>query len=323
MSNSLEIQVEQADDGQRVDVFLTTRIPDLTRSRVQAAIRKQLVSIDGESAKPSTRICTGQRVHIEMPEPEPSTSKAEDIALDVLFEDEWLIAINKPPAMVVHPAKGHWSGTLTAALTFHFEKLSAVGGVNRPGIVHRLDRDTSGVILVAKTDIAHSKITVQFENRTVIKQYLAIVSPAPDRDRDLIEKPIGAHPYQREKMAIREAHSTSRPASTMYEVYRRFRGAAVLKVYPKTGRTHQIRIHLASVGMPVLADKLYGGRSKLLLSELSGRVADDQVLLDRQALHAERIEFDHPETGARMKIEAPIPKDIQDTIQALETYRKE
>ena len=323
MSNFLEIQVEQAEDGQRVDVFLTTRIPDLTRSRVQAAIRKQLVSIDGESAKPSTRISTGQRVHIEMPEPEPSSSKAEDIALDVLYEDEWMIAINKPPAMVVHPARGHWSGTLTAALTFHFEKLSAVGGVNRPGIVHRLDRDTSGVILVAKTDIAHSKITVQFENRSVIKQYLAIVSPAPDRDRDLIEKPIGAHPYQREKMAIREAHSTSRPASTMYEVHRRFRGAAVLKVYPKTGRTHQIRIHLASVGMPVLADKLYGGRSKLLLSELSGRVADDQVLLDRQALHAQRIEFDHPETGARMKIEAPIPKDIQDTIQALETYRKE
>jgi 23S rRNA pseudouridine1911/1915/1917 synthase len=323
MSNSLEIFVEQADEGQRIDAFLTTRIPDLSRSRVQAIIRKRLVSIDGEYAKPSTRINAGQRIQIELPEPEPSTSQPENIPLDILFEDEWMIAINKPPAMVVHPAKGHWSGTLTAALTFHFEKLSAVGGANRPGIVHRLDRDTSGVILIAKTDRAHSRITIQFEKRSVIKQYLAIVSPAPDRDRDLIEKSIGVHPYQREKMAIRDSHTTSRPATTMYEVHRRFRGAAVLNVFPKTGRTHQIRIHLASVGSPILADKLYGGRSKLLLGELSGQAADDQILLDRQALHAQRIEFDHPETGKRMEIHAPVPKDIESTIQAFETFRLE
>jgi 23S rRNA pseudouridine1911/1915/1917 synthase len=315
------LEVSPAGEQMRVDAYLALRFPEISRSRLQAAIRRQQVKIDGLIAKPSTRLAVGQRLEVVLPEPEPACSRPEDIPLDILFEDEWLVAINKPPGMVVHPAKGHWSGTLTAALVHHFSQLSQAGGTNRPGIVHRLDRDTSGVILIAKHDLAHVRLTEQFEARTVKKQYLAIVTPAPDRDRDLIDKPIGVHPYQREKMAIREHHPTSKPAITQYEVACRFRGLALVKAYPKTGRTHQIRLHLAHAGYPILADKLYGGRSRFLLGELTGRADDTTELLNRQALHAEQIEFAHPHTGETVIIAAPIPADLQLTIDMLARYR--
>jgi len=223
--------------------------------------------------------------------------------------------------MVVHPAKGHWSGTLTAALAFHFKKLSSVGGPTRPGIVHRLDRDTSGVILIAKTDSAHRGLASQFEQRTVNKEYLTIVTPAPDRDSDLINKPIGAHPYQREKKAIRENHSTSRDAVSIYEVEQRFRGFGLVRVKPKTGRTHQIRVHMAHTGYPVLCDKLYSGRASLALKDLTRNDDDVQVILDRQALHAHQIEFAHPETGQRQTVQAPFPADMQNTLDCLAKLR--
>lgn len=315
------IEVGPDGDQMRVDAYLALRYPDISRSRLQAAIRRKQVQIDGAVAKPSSRLTSGQRLEVILPEPEPACSRPEDIPLDVLFEDEWLVAINKPPGMVVHPAKGHWSGTLTAALVHHFSQLSQAGGVNRPGIVHRLDRDTSGVILVAKTDLAHVRLTEQFEARTVHKQYLAIVTPAPNRDRDIVEKPIGVHPYQREKMAIRENHPTSKPATTLYEVVRRFRGLALIRAFPKTGRTHQIRLHMAHAGSPILADKLYGGRSRFLLGELTGRANDTEELLGRQALHAERIEFAHPDSGERIVIEAPLPADFVRTLEMLDQYR--
>jgi 23S rRNA pseudouridine1911/1915/1917 synthase len=247
-------------------------------------------------------------------------SKAENIPLDILFEDEQLIAVNKPAGMVVHPAKGHWSGTLTAALSYHFENLSQVGGAERPGIVHRLDRDTTGVMLVAKTDQAHVKLNYQFEKRTVVKTYLAIVSPAPDRDRDWIRQPIGVHPYQREKMAIREGHPTSRAAETFFEVQERFTGFALVKAFPKTGRTHQIRLHLAHIGCPVLCDRLYSGRSKLETGKLDPNLPN-QILLTRQALHAESICFKHPVSGQRMSIEAPLPADVSTTLDFLRQHR--
>jgi 23S rRNA pseudouridine1911/1915/1917 synthase len=315
------IEVGPDGDQMRVDAYLALRYPEISRSRLQAAIRRKQVQIDGVIAKPSSRLTPGQRLEVVLPEPEPACSRPEDIPLDILFEDDWLVAINKPPGMVVHPAKGHWSGTLTAALVHHFAQLSQTGGQNRPGIVHRLDRDTSGVILIAKTDLAHVRLTEQFEERTVHKQYLAIVTPAPDRDRDIVEKPIGVHPYQREKMAIREHHPTSKPATTLYEVIRRFKGLALVRAFPKTGRTHQIRLHMAHVGCPILADKLYGGRSRFLLGELTGRANDTEELLNRQALHAERIEFAHPGSGERIVIEAPIPADIVRTLEMLEQYR--
>jgi 23S rRNA pseudouridine1911/1915/1917 synthase len=236
----------------------------------------------------------------------------ENIPLDILYEDDALIAVNKPPGMVVHPARGHWSGTLASALSFHFQQLSKVGGETRPGIVHRLDRDTSGVLVVAKTDPMHYALAAQFEARTTEKEYLAITAGVPDRDRDRIEQPIGIHPHQREKMAIRAGHSTSRDATTFYEVVERFAGFAAVKVLPKTGRTHQIRVHLAHIGCPVLCDKLYGGQQKGGQASLL-----DDAILNRQALHALRIKLAHPATGEPIEFTAPLPADLQSVLDVL------
>ena len=319
------LTVEASEKNERLDAFLVRHFSGFSRVKLQRAIASEHVLVDGKKAKSSTRLKEGQQVRFLPPQPEPEGSIPEDIPLNILFEDEHMVAINKPPAMVVHPAKGHWSGTLTAGLAFHFNQLSSVGGPTRPGIVHRLDRDTSGVILVAKTDQAHVALPSQFENRTVKKEYLAVVSPAPDRDRDVIDKPIGAHPYQREKKAIRLNHQTSRAAYSQYEVLERFAGFARVLVKPKTGRTHQIRVHLAHIGCAVLCDRLYSGRARLNLSELSRTAAqqdgEEVPLLDRQALHAWRIHFEHPCTGESMEIEAPLADDIANTIDALKRYR--
>ena len=315
------VVVDSTEHGQRLDSFLVKHFGGFSRVKLQRAIAAGAVLVDDQKAKSSLRLKADQTVRFCPPERTPEAPIPEAIALDILFEDEHFVAINKPPNMVVHPAKGHWAGTLTSALAYHFETLSTIGGPTRPGIVHRLDRDTSGVILVARTDHAHSALSAQFEARTVNKQYLTIVTPAPNRDRDQIDKPIGDHPYQREKKAIRENHPSSRNAVSFYEVIERFQGFATVLVKPKTGRTHQIRIHMAHVGCPVLCDKLYSGRASVTLKDFSKNAADDVPLLSRQALHARSIEFDHPVTGERMTIEAPIATDIEATITALKEYR--
>ncbi len=319
--NQETLVVDESEDLERLDSFLRRHFPKFSRVKIQRSIAAGDVLIDGRSAKSSSRVKTDQKVSFLLPSVAPEGSLPEDIPLDILFEDDHMVAINKPPAMVVHPAKGHWSGTLTAALAFHFNQLSSVGGPTRPGIVHRLDRDTSGVILVAKTDNAHRELASQFEQRTVNKEYLAIVTPAPDRDSDLINKPIGAHPYQREKKAIRENHATSRDAVSVYEVEQRYRGFGLIRVKPKTGRTHQIRVHMAHAGYPVLCDKLYSGRASLALKDLTRNEDDVKVILDRQALHAHQIEFAHPETGQRQTIQAMLPVDMQNTLDCFAKLR--
>ena len=318
---SASLIVEENEDQERLDSFLRRHYPKFSRVKIQRAIASGLALVGGSKAKSSTRVRTGQQISFDQPPPSPEGSLPEDIPLEVLYEDDSIVAINKPPAMVVHPAKGHWSGTLTAALAFHFNNLSSVGGPTRPGIVHRLDRDTSGVILIAKTDFAHKSLASQFEQRTINKEYLAIVSPAPDRDNDQIDKPIGAHPYQREKKAIRENHSTSRPSVSVYEVVERFQGFGLVRIKPKTGRTHQIRVHMAHVGCPVLCDRLYSGRARLTKTDLTRDDADTQTLLERQALHAHRINFEHPESHERQTIEAPLPLDMQLTIATIRELR--
>ncbi|HEX4149829.1 MAG TPA: RluA family pseudouridine synthase, partial [Pirellulales bacterium] len=245
----------------------------------------------------------------------------ENIPLEILFEDAELAAINKPPGMVVHPGRGHWAGTLAAALQFHFDKLSQLGGPTRPGIVHRLDRDTSGVIVVAKHDQAHQVLSDQFAARTVEKEYFAIVAGVPDLDRDTIDLPIGVHPYQREKMAIRRDDPSSRPAQSFYEVRQRFDGFAAVSVIPKTGRTHQIRLHLASIGYPVLCDRQYGGRARVTRGELLRRGEDDDVLLERHALHSRRLRVSHPATGQPLELVAPLPADLTRMLALLGELR--
>jgi 23S rRNA pseudouridine1911/1915/1917 synthase len=322
--------VEEAGAGQRLDGYLAGTIKSVSRARIRRAIDEGLATVNGIHQKASYRIATGQQVELDIaavadaPQPEP-------IELDVLYEDEVIAVVNKPPGMVVHPAKGHWSGTLAAALVHRFNRLSGVGGLVRPGIVHRLDRDTSGVIVVAKTDEAHQSLAAQFHEREVRKEYLAIVAGRPDRDADRVHEPIGPHPTHREKMAIRTDHPDARLAETFFEVMERFPGFALMRALPKTGRTHQIRLHLAHIRCPVLCDKQYGSRSRITAGELRGvtrqkrlapGVADDAVLLQRQALHAYRLQIAHPTSGETMDFEAPLPRDMSELLSVLRDATK-
>jgi 23S rRNA pseudouridine1911/1915/1917 synthase len=314
-----ELQVSDEQAGLRLDVFLASMCPERSRVHLRRAITEGCVLVDGRQAKPAYRLNPGQRVTLELPDLPRETPAPEPMALSILYEDTDLVAINKPPGLVVHPSRGHLSGTLANALTHHFAQLSGVGGACRPGIVHRLDRDTSGIVVVAKTDAAHMALAAQWENRTIVKQYFAIVAGVPDRDRDRIDQPIGMHPQQREKMAIRAGHTTSRQASTFYEVQERFAGYAALHVHPLTGRTHQIRVHLTHIGYPVLCDRVYGGRSQITLGDLQ-HTDDATVLLARQALHASHLRLSHPRTGAVLELEAPLPDDIVRLLEALRRW---
>ncbi len=320
----IELIVTDADASQRLDAFLAKSLPKFSRVQLRKVIGAGQVRVNGQGTKVAHRLAAGDLVRISLPPLNSAGPNPENIALDILFEDDAIIVVNKPPGMVVHPARGHWSGTLASALSYHFSQLSQLGGPTRPGIVHRLDRDTSGVMVVAKSDPVHASLAAQFENRTTEKEYLAITAGAPDRDRDFIEQPIGPHPHHREKMAIRAGHPLSREATTFYEVQERLAGFAVVKVLPKTGRTHQIRVHLAHLRCPVLCDKLYGGRSEITRYQLRpGHPApapaegDDQVLLARQALHARRIRLQHPVSGHPIEFEAPVPSDMLTVMAAL------
>ena len=321
MSPALELVVDPSAALWRLDAFLAYHLTDYSRVQLRRAITAGGVLVDGCGAKPAFRLRAGQTISVTMPELPPRGPTPEDIPLDILYQDDYLAVVNKPPAMVVHPARGHWSGTLAAALQFHLGQLSAVGGPTRPGIVHRLDRDTSGAILVARNDQIHAKLAAQFERRTIKKEYYALVSGCPALDRDLIDRPIGTHPQQREKMAIRSDSAASRSAQSFYEVTERFSGFAALAIFPRTGRTHQIRVHLAHIGCPVLCDRQYGGRSQITRGEIRHDPTDDLVLLDRQALHARRLEFVHPATGETLAIEAPLPPDIAGVLAELHAYR--
>ena len=224
-SDPVELIVDSAEAGWRLDVFLAHHFPDYSRVHLRRVITAGGVRVEDRGGKPAYRLIPGQRVRILLPEIPREAPRPENIPLDILFEDDHLVVINKPPGMVVHPARGHWSGTLASALQFHFgSTLSTSGGPSRPGIVHRLDRDTSGVILVARNDVAHGKLARQFADRTIEKEYFALVSGNPPRDRDIIDCPIGFHPHQREKMAIRHDDPESRPAQTFFEVARTVRG---------------------------------------------------------------------------------------------------
>jgi 23S rRNA pseudouridine1911/1915/1917 synthase len=310
--------------GQRLDAFLAHELPKYSRVQFRKLIGAGGVKVNAQGTKVAHRLAEGDVVTLVLPSMNAAGPNPEEIPLDILYEDEHIIAVNKPPGMVVHPARGHWSGTLASALSFHFRQLSSLGGPTRPGIVHRLDRDTSGVMVVAKTDAMHFALAAQFEARTTEKEYFAITAGVPDRDRDIIEQPIGIHPHQREKMAIRGGHTSSREATTFYEVVERFAGYAAVKVLPKTGRTHQIRVHLAHIGCPVLCDKLYGGRAAITRGELHRRAlpgapqpADGDVILARQALHARRIKIVHPATGQLIEFTAPLPDDLQIVLDVL------
>lgn len=306
----------------RLDQYLADLYQDYSRSVIQKVISAGAVTVNGTRAKASYKVRHGDRICLRLPESTHDEPAPEDIPLEVLFEDEFLAIINKPAAMVVHPAKGHWSGTLVNALRFRFDQLSGLNGDYRPGIVHRLDRDTSGVILVAKDERTHRDLSTQFERRKVFKEYIAITQGILDRDSDYIERRIGKHPHDRVKMAITDEED-GKEACSYYEVIERFRGYTLCRIYPRTGRTHQIRVHLASVGCPVLADKIYSGRDCLRLSDVAPDVdaAHDVVLMPRQALHAARLRLTHPRSQRVIQAEAPLPPEFERTLAALRQHR--
>jgi 23S rRNA pseudouridine1911/1915/1917 synthase len=293
LTDSVELTVSDADGTSRLDIFLTSQVPDLSRSRGRALIKRGLVRVAGSvTKKPALRLAAGQVVTIMPAEPEPSNLVPWDVPLTVVYEDDELLVIDKPAGMTVHPAPGHPNDTLANAVIARWPDVTGVGESTRPGIVHRLDADTSGLIVVAKTPRAHAGVAAQFADRSVDKHYTALVVGSLDQDEAVIEAPIGRSPRNRKKMAVVE---NGRAASTGFRVIHRFNKSTMVDIKPATGRTHQIRVHFGSIGHAVVGDTVYGRAAHRLA---------------RQFLHASALAFDHPVSGRRIELTSPLPEDL-------------
>jgi 23S rRNA pseudouridine1911/1915/1917 synthase len=312
------ITIAAGEHGQRLDRVLAARLPSLSRSRLKVLILDGQVAVAGRTIRdPATRVNSGDSITVTMPAPEPARPAGENIPLNIVHEDDSLIVVDKPAGLVVHPAAGHASGTLVNALIAHCgDSLSGIGGVKRPGIVHRLDKDTSGLMVVAKTDRAHRALSKQFADKTASgleRGYLAFVWGAPERPRGTIDAPLDRHRYARDKRAVREG---GRAAVTHWEVKERFAGpdgkpvASLLACTLETGRTHQIRVHLAHIGHPIMGDETYGTGFRTKASRLPASARAALQALGRQALHACRLAFEHPATGELMEFESDLPADL-------------
>ncbi len=327
----VEVTVESRAHGWRVDYYLSRLFPNYSRVLFKKAIDQKAVLVNGLSVKSSRRLRVNDIVSVRLPELPDSSLPADDIPLDILFEDDWIVVINKPAGLIVHPGKGHYRGTLAGALQFHFDKLSDVAGQLRPGIVHRLDRDTSGVVVIAKDNQVHHRLSGQFERREVRKEYRAICWGKVGFDSDYIETHMQVHPKSREKMRVCQPGGNARDASTFYEVLERFQGFTYLRLRPKTGRTHQLRVHMQHLGHPIVADRLYEGHAELRMSQVVSGTAHSQndggpadesnLLIARQALHAYQLEIEHPESGKPLRFQAPLPEDFEATLAALHQHR--
>ncbi|MGA8227810.1 MAG: RluA family pseudouridine synthase [Xanthobacteraceae bacterium] len=311
--------IAAAEDGERLDRVLASHMTDLSRSRLKTLVLAGQVTIDGASVlDPGRKVRTRNAIAITVPAPEPAEPRAEPIPLSIVYEDDAIIVIDKPKGLVVHPAAGNWTGTLVNALIAHCgDSLSGIGGVRRPGIVHRLDKDTTGLLVVAKTDRAHRKLAAQFADHgrtgALERAYLAFVWGVPARPKGTIDKPIDRHPHARDKMAVRPG---GRTAITHWEVLERYAGAdqkgvaSLVECRLETGRTHQIRVHLAAIGHPLLGDSVYGPGFKTKASQLPERARDALAALDRQALHAHILGLEHPVTGELLHFRSELPADV-------------
>jgi 23S rRNA pseudouridine1911/1915/1917 synthase len=297
----------------RLDSWLARELPGLSRARIQSLIAAGEVRLQGKTTRASARLRPGQAVSVFVPEPVPARPLPEDIPLDIVHEDRHLLVLSKPAGLAVHPGAGRPGGTLVNALLRHVRDLSGVGGVLRPGIVHRLDRGTSGLLVVAKDDETHRALAQQFAGRTVEKEYLALVLGVPARREGTIDAPVGRDPVHRKRMSARSPRG--REARSSYAVQEAFDGAALLRVRIHTGRTHQIRVHLASLGHPVAGDATYGGTRPPPSRQAASRAA--LASLERPALHAARLAFTHPGTGQRVIFESPLPSDLQAVVDRL------
>ncbi len=301
MSDRIVIAVQEAEDGERLDKFLTEKLPELSRSAVQRLIEKGHVTLAGLPVPSRHKTSVGEEFSVDIPPPEPLDAEAENIPLDIVYEDDHIAIINKAAGMVVHPAKGHAHGTLVNALLGHCEGLSGIGGKIRPGIVHRIDKETTGLLAVAKNDVAHAALSEQLKTRTMGREYLGVIRGVITPPAGTINKPIGRHPLYRKKMSVKT--NFPRDAVTMYETVETYRAASLVRLKLKTGRTHQIRVHMSAVGHPLLGDSLYG--------------KEKTKLIGRPALHAETLTLVHPVTGETMRFTAPLPADFIALLEKL------
>jgi 23S rRNA pseudouridine1911/1915/1917 synthase len=299
--------VAPGEEGLRLDLFLTGKEPGLSRAQIQRAVAEGRVLVNGRPIKAGRRVKAADVIAIHIPEAKPSGVMAEAIPLTILYEDSSLLVVDKPAGMVVHPAAGHTGGTLVNALLHHCRDLSGIGGVLRPGIVHRLDKGTSGLLVAAKSDAAHWGLAGQFKRHEVKKTYLALVYGNPRADGGRIEAAVGRHPTDRKKMSTLSRRGRS--AVTLWRVRERFGVAALLEIDIETGRTHQIRVHLTDLGYPVVGDRIYGGAGRIRSVE-DAAIRARMKELDRQALHAWRLSFTHPVTGEALNFSSPPPEDM-------------
>jgi 23S rRNA pseudouridine1911/1915/1917 synthase len=305
-------------EGERLDRFLARTLPDLSRTRIQSLIRDGQVSVDGRPPRASRPVASGEEVIVVIPEPEPFHLEPEPLPLNIVFEDDDLVVVDKSAGMVVHPGAGVKSGTLVNALLHHAPPIAGVGGVRRPGLVHRLDRDTTGLLVVAKTDRAYLSLRRQISTRTARRRYLAVVWRRPPKDEGEVEAPLGRDLRDRRRMAVRP---DGKPALTRYRIVRVFDVATFLELFLVTGRTHQIRVHMMALGCPVLGDVAYAGRTRALegIPSMARRRARRLLdIMSRQALHAAVLEFDHPVTDVRLRFESPLPDDMRALLAELE-----
>lgn len=299
----IEFLVDETDTLGRIDVFITNKLEKTSRSSVQKYLEEQKVTVNGKFVKANYKICTLDKITVKIEDPLELEVVAEDIKLDIIYEDSEVIVINKPQNMVVHPAPGHYSGTLVNALLFHCRSnLSGINGVLRPGIVHRIDKDTSGILVVAKTNEAHQSLTLQLQNHSMVRKYYAIVYGNVKEDNGTIDKSIGRHKTERKKMAVSEKNSKN--AITHYKVLKRFKGYTFIEASLETGRTHQIRVHMSYIGHPLLGDSVYGK-------------ANTKLNLIGQVLHAKMLGFIHPTTNEYMEFNSELPKYFLNLLNIL------
>src|SRR6266496_5719363 len=308
----LTFSVSEENAGERLDAFLASNIEGWSRARLQRLIEDADVLVNGRAAKPSYKLRPNDGIEVELIVPSSIGFVPEDIPIEIIHEDDELIVVNKPAGMVVHPAAGVNSGTLANALAFHFQQLSTTGGAARPGIVHRLDKGTSGLLVVAKTEAAHEHLADQFRAREVFKSYVALVHGEVEKQNGQIDQPIARDPRKRTRMAIVRA---GRPALSIYKIRERFQRFTLLDVQLKTGRTHQIRVHLAWLKHPVVGDEVYGsGRDKTVIDPaISSRIGR----LSRQFLHSKKIGLRHPRTNEELCFYAPLPPELKTLLQTI------
>ena len=318
-----EIEISAKESGRRIDRFLGHRLfPDYSRSYLTGLIEAGRIKVDGKRVRKNYRLAEGETITLELTAPNPQTPEAEDIPLEIIHEEEQFVVINKPDGFIVHPGTGAKSGTLVNALLHRYPDLARVGIAYRPGIVHRLDKETTGIILVARTNLARYNLVEQFKSRKVEKEYLAVAVGDIAIHSDYIDLPLGRDPKNPEKMKVDPVNG--KPASSFYEVVEHFEDSCLVKIQLHTGRTHQIRVHMTHLGFPLVGDAVYGrGKNQKYSAKMKEAASAGKVLpvIDRHALHAWKLSFLHPESGERVYFEAPLPRDLEQLIEWLRAER--